>query len=59
MPALGDRLRPAIGFGAVLPSAEVLARLGKVREIANQHLPALSDPIEVWGLTGAAPKRLV
>jgi hypothetical protein len=59
MPALGDRLRPVIGFGAVLPSAEVLARLGKVREIANRHLPQLSDSIEVWSLTGAAPNRLI
>ena len=48
VPPLRGGLRAVIGFGRELPSPKVWSRFQRVLAIANTHLPAGVDPIEVW-----------
>lgn len=58
LPALSGGLRPVIGFGEDVRTAEVRARFDAVLAIANRHLPSGVPPIEVWAISQGRPKRL-
>ncbi len=58
MPDLGRGLRPVVGFGADLRSAEVRARFDEVRDVVNRHLPAGAAPMEAWAMERSTPVRI-
>ena len=57
-PLLSSGIRPVVGFGEDLRTAEVRARFKRVLEICNRHLPASASPIEVWAWRNGTPTQL-
>ena len=58
-PRLTGGIRPAMGFGPDLRSAEVKRRYSEVLKIVNRHLPSGVPPVETWIIEdGASPAWL-
>jgi hypothetical protein len=58
IPRLVGGLRPVVGFGPDVRSAEVRARFETVLAVVNRHLPDGAAPMEAWGMGREKPTRL-